>query len=272
MKNSSNLFVLGEAGMAQEKILCILGEGGSKKAIQISGNRALMLPNMNVDPTKDIAERWERMVCEEVKMSEILSRIGLLSPLAKQVSISLTESSKHVIPAYVCETFDSSSLKGCFIVDSKNRKSSTWKQGLHFLFQSEADRWNEENWHRVLDSFLTDVAKICLWNVPAEGDALNFAVVEKPCKSAICQYEIRYYGFDFSSKHGSTVIPDVENKPEILPNIDKAKRLVEAAVNKFIFLEFDQRDDNEMLTELKKKLKEKCVKIALVKIQQLQCL
>lgn len=237
------LYVTDQTGKHQETLLGVLGRGGSKKAIQIAKGRALILPNMDVDPIANIARRWERMVLEEVKMSKILNRLGLLSPLSEQVSVTLTESSENVIPAYMSETFENLSLKGCFIIDTKNSDSSTWKQGEHSLFQSDEERLSEKNWDSVFNSVLTDITKICLYDIPAGGDSLNIAVVKKASDSAVCQYEVRYFGFDFSSKYESLVIPNAENRSSTPPNVHRITRLLNVIIDNIFFCEFGRRYD-----------------------------
>jgi hypothetical protein len=257
------LYVTDETGKHPETLLGVLGRGGSKKAIQVARGRALILPNMDVDPTAHIAGRWERMVLEEVKMSQILNRLGLLSPLSEQVSVTLTESSENVIPAYISESFENLSLKGCFIIDTKNSDSSTWKEGEHSLFQSDEERLSEKNWDSVFDSALTDIAKICLYDIPAGGDSLNIAIVKKSSDSAVCQHEVRYFGFDFSSNHGFLAIPD-EHRPSTSPNMDKATRLLNSIIDNIFFCEFGRRydygDESANLGNLKDRLVQRYIK------------
>jgi len=258
------LYVTDETGKRPEKLLGVLGRGGSKKAIQVARGRALILPNMDVDPTAYIAGRWERMVLEEVKMSKILNRLGLLSPLSEQVSVTLTKSSECVIPAYISETFENLSLKGCFIIDTKNPDSSTWKQEERSLFQSDEERLSEKNWDSVFDSALTDIEKICLYDIPAGGDSVNIAVVKKASDSAVCQHEVRYFGFDFSSKRGFLAIPDAENRSSTAPNIDKATLLLNIIIDNVFFCEFGRRyyygDESANLGNLKDRLVQRYIK------------
>jgi hypothetical protein len=263
-QKGATLYVTDETGKHPETLLGVLGRGGSKKAIQVARGRALILPNMDVDPTAHIAGRWERMVLEEVKMSKILYRLGLLSPLSEQVSVTLTESSENVIPAYISESFENLSLKGCFIIDTKNSDSSTWKRGEHSIFQSDEERLSEKNWDSVFDSALTDIAKICLYDIPAEGDSLNIAIVKKASDSAVCQHEVRYFGFDFSSKQGFLEIPDAENRSSTPANIDKATRLLNSIINYVFFFEFGRRydygDESASLRNLKDRLAQRYTK------------
>lgn len=259
-KTQATLYVTDETGKYPKTLLNILGNGGSKRAFQLEGNRALILPNMDIDRLEDIAKRWERIVLEEVKMSEILTRIGLLSPSSVQVHISLSTSSEKVIPAYICETFESLSLKDCFVIDAKNHKSSTWKREENFLFHSDDDRLKVENWDAVFDTALTDIAKICYYNIPNGIDSLNLAVVKNPKDSSICPHQVRYFGFDFSSKRKALVLPNIENPSPVL-HPSKIRTLLDHIIDKVFTYEFGDRFDygpeHGKLTKLKEQLVER---------------
>ena len=274
-KNKSTLYVTDQTGEHQETLLRILGEGGSKKAIQISEGRALILPNMDVDPIEGVAKRWNRMVLEEVRMSKILHELGLLSPLSKQVGVTFTESSEHVIPAYISETFESLNRKGWYIIDTKIIKNSTWKHGKNFLFQSKEERLNEKNWDLVFDSVLTDIAKICFYDIPVGGDSLNIAIVKKPSDSTVCQHEVRYFGFDFSSKSNPLIIPDIENRPSSSPKskIEDIKWLLDRIIDNIFFFEFGQGYDfgpeTANLIKLKDQLVQRYIKDVVERMDEL---
>ncbi len=204
------IYLTDTSGKHQESLLGELGKGGCKKAIQLANGRALMLPNLEDKYTylSTIAERWDRIVIEEVKMSEILHRIGLLSPSYERVTVSLSDSSQQMIPAYISESFENLSNKGWLIIDQKNKDSSTWKEGKNHLFQTDEERFNESNWDTVVDSLLNDIVKICVNGIPIQEDSSNIAVVKNPSDEATCPYKLRYFGFDFSKKYSLLEIPE----------------------------------------------------------------
>ncbi len=241
-QENSSLYLTDESGKNQENLLDVLGEGGSKKAIQIAKGRALILPNMDVDPIHSIAERWERMVQEEVAMSEILYSIGLLAPLSKRVSISF-ESSEDSIPAYISETFKQlGETKGWFIIDVKNRNSSTWVRGKNFLFSKEEERLNEKNWDSVAQGMIKDVITICKHNIPAKGDSLNIAIVKKPFSAAedlMNEYEVRCFGFDFSDKYKFLQLPEIKNISSV--DRERVKSLISRILDLVFYYEFGNK-------------------------------
>lgn len=185
----------------------ILGLGGSKIAWQLQSGKALLLPNMSMDPQGEMAKRnWEKIVEMEVRVSEFLKKHEMLSPNSKWVHVSVPRKYEDlavpifpIIPAYTSETFESLAERNIFVIDVKNDSSSTWRWKENFLFKSKDERFKIENWDSVLIPILEDIKKIFLYNIPGSIDSDNIAIVKKGND----KYEARYFGFDFSSKSGS---------------------------------------------------------------------
>ena len=194
-------------GVREDTLEKILGLGGSKKAWQLQSGKALLLPNMSMDPQGEMAKRnWEKIVEMEVGVSEFLQKHKMLSPNSKWVHVSVPREYEDlaipifpIIPAYTSETFESLAERNIFVIDVKNDSSSTWKWKENFLFKSKDERFEIENWDSVLIPLLEDIKKIFLYNIPGSIDSDNIAIVKKGNN----KYEARYFGFDFSSKSGS---------------------------------------------------------------------
>lgn len=259
-----------ETGNNQVKVLHTLGSGGAKRIYEIENNQALALPNFSADPIFAIAKRWRRVVSEEVGMSKILNSLGLLSPMSKQINISFSEISND-IPAYISETFENlTSTKNWFIIDFKNWDSSTWKKGGNYLFASKKERFCEENWEYVLDPLLDDIAKICIFDIPITRDSSNMAIVRQKksdSDQAISEYQIRYFGFDFSNKSDSLLYPSIEIKTISSFHKD-IKSLLSTFINQIFLYEFDVKQDcdHDEIKLLKTNLIEKCIEKILVRI------
>lgn len=257
--------------LRKEELLSVLGSGGSKVAIEISDGKALLLPNMNYDSInwRGLIARWKMMLHDEIKMSQLLTKIGLLNPLHQKVSISLSENFHEEIQAYISVNFVY--LKDCFILDTKNFRSCTWKLGKDFLFKSEEDRLIVENWEAVLDTLLTDIAKICVYQIPAVGDSLNLAIVRKSSLSSSYYFEIRYFGFDFSNKYGPIRIPKIEEKPSIVTNYTSPTELLNSILSTLFFYEFgrdyDYGKESEKYLKLQKQLVESYSKIIALRME-----
>lgn len=197
---SCSLFIEDKKQQKEQKLLKSLGNGGSKMAIEIEDGRALMVPNPGPDSITEVTGRWERMVEEEVAASDFLKEIGLLSPLSERVSIKHTNEEDQAISAYVCKSFKQFAEEGCFIIDLKEAKSSTWNAKSPKFFANDEQRLDQKNWDLFYNDFLNDVVKICLYNLPYSGDPFNLAINQEGAKNSL-QYHLRYFGFDFSSKY-----------------------------------------------------------------------
>lgn len=255
---------LGSVNQMLEGSFRVLGFGGTKKAIELPGGRAMLWPNMDDsgDTKHVIAGIWRRIVREEVTMSQLLSKMGILSPCSRLATLSFSPSSsspESAMPVYLSETFENlGNTKGWFIIDKKNPESSTWKRGEHFLFESEKDRLNESNWDSVMDAALTEVAKICKYDIPLYGDAQNMAFVKRPSKFSVSQYEIRYFGFDFSSKFSCLSIPNLGEGPFETSGKEEIIHLhVDYLLDNAFFYEFGNRYYLEEIAQLKNRLVEK---------------
>lgn len=205
------VYVKDAAGRKPEKLEKVLTSGANKTAIQLTQGRVLMVPNAEDVSLEDMGEWWSRVVEEEVAMSELFDSHVLLTPRSKRVEISWgSKDEETTLPAYVCESFEHlAQEKGTFLIDM-NGRGSTWKKGEEFLFASDEARLKETNWDKVFDPMLDDLARICLHDLPAGGETMNVAIVNKnhrphresaeDGKTAEPEYAVRYFGFDFSDK------------------------------------------------------------------------
>lgn len=181
----------------------ILGKGGSKYAIEVQEGRALMLPNTDVDSIALIASRWERMTNEEVAVSNYLKSIGLLSLPHQKIDLILEEEDRsYKIPTYWTESFEQLGVKrGWYIIDQKNSECSTWNKKL---FSNDKERLDPKNWDGIFDQALNDYCKLSAYKISTGGDSCNIALVDNKNSG---KYEVRYFGFDFSSKAQALFVP-----------------------------------------------------------------
>lgn len=180
----------------------VLGCGGSKQAIELDKQRALLIPN----GSRFIANCWKRMVQEEVGMARIFTQLGLLTPVDRRVLLLRSPTSTTgSVPAFISTTFESLAKKGIFPIFLKDNLNSTWKLKEHFLFRTKEERRLEQNWDPLFEPALKDMEKIFAYKLPAFGDAFNIAIV----KNGDDLYEIRYFGFDFAGQAHSLEIPNL---------------------------------------------------------------
>ena len=267
LKDHFYLHVKENDSTSVEELYKVVGEGGSKTAYLICKNRVLLLPNMDVKSPSYIAEHWERMVLEEVKISAMLNSIGLLTPSLRQVQVSFTETSEEFIPAYTAELFENLiSTKNCFILDLKDWQTSTWiTHHDNHLFKTREDRLNEKNWDTALDSLLKDLAKLCFYEIPLPYDCLNLAFIKQPINLAetASEYKVRYFGFDFTSYHYQRSIPTTDTKTDPSEYESSVRRVVRHLLDYLFYYEFgnpyDSGEDKEAII-LEKRLVENYIK------------
>ena len=193
---------------AEKKAITIgkcAGCGGAKRAMEISEDAVLMLPNAGNE-----FNVWRRMVDEEVQISDRLTELGILTVQSKKVDLYLSEDSDQPLPAYICPSFRSLTQKGMYVIDGKNQASSCW-QGIRVstngegdqtfekgksYFKGDEDRYSVESWLPIVKPLLQDIYTLAKNNVLFCGDSLNIVIIENEQG-----YRARYFGFDFSAKH-----------------------------------------------------------------------
>lgn len=189
----------------QEFTISPMGAGGSKRAYRCMGStKALILPNMDCNPLSEIQEGWARVVDKEVRMSETLEKIGLLSLRCKKVQVSTNSDPSQSIPAYVADNFESLAERGIYVIDQKNNSSSTLKKKI---FQKPSDALDKRQWRDILNPLVDDVAKLVIHDIPTGSDSISYALVETESSS----YQLRFLGFDYTTRSGEGRIPEVED-------------------------------------------------------------
>ncbi|GAB4230291.1 MAG: hypothetical protein Tsb0021_08360 [Chlamydiales bacterium] len=190
-----------------------LGKGGSKIALEVSGNRALLLPNIKSKIDSHI-NRWPEMVDEEVYMSKYLEKNGLLCSKLEKVFVlsQVNEEINTRLPALITETFSKLKEQGIHVINLKDFYSD---EDNIFLFKKPDDEkqslsldrnqlYDIDVWkNQILPDLVEDFAKLLRSGVTLYSDSLSIALVENATG-----YSIRYFGFDFSSKHTSLERPN----------------------------------------------------------------
>jgi hypothetical protein len=184
-----------------------LGSGGNKQAIKISNNEVLLIPNndclQHLDSTMSY---WPRLVQEEVGVARIFTRLGLLTPVDRQVMLLPSiHSTSSFVPAYISHTFESLAKKGIFFL-SHTETASTWRRGEDFLIATKEERLQEKNWDPLFEPILEDLSLIFQYQLPAFDDAFHVAIV----KNNLNQFAIRYFAFDFAGRFASLEIPALQ--------------------------------------------------------------
>jgi len=230
-----------DTGLTQVRLNQQLGCGGCKKALEIINQTALILPNMDANNLTTMTEHWNRIVDEEVKFSQILTQVGLLSPGYQKTYLSLSsEENEPCIPTYFSQTFQSLvKSKNLYIIDWKNRNSSTWTFGHHFLFLSDEERLDPKNWDSVINPLVTDIKKLCKYQIPTNSDSLNIAITRQKSNLTQSPYQTRYFGFDFSNKRTPLSIRELNLEEQKI----KYTKTLTFLLDQILFWEFGYRYD-----------------------------
>ncbi len=236
----------------------LLGSGGSKRAYELEDGTALLMPYGGSLSSIASTKKWSEMVDEEILGTRRVKELGLLACNLEKTTVFMTNDSTIGVPAYLTETFNQLSSKGMWIIDQKNPRSSTWNKSL---FRETPDSLDEKKWQKVLNPFLKDIAKLLENNFMLYADNVNMAIVEKSDQSEEVKYEVRYFGFDFSSKYGSLSFQKLssEDISSLVPSI------VADSLSCLIDCEFNS-NCNEQTRNLRQNLKEKCIKQVLSEV------
>lgn len=242
-------------------VLSFLGSGGSKRAYELEEGTALLMPYGGSLSSITSSKKWSEMVDEEIIGATRVKDLGLLACSLEKATVFMTNDSTIGVPAYLTETFSQLSLKGMWIIDQKNPASSTWNRSL---FHETVDSLDERKWEKALNPFLKDIAKLLANNFWLYVDNVNMAVLEKSDQSDGVKYEVRYFGFDFSSKCGQLSFKKLssEEVSSLVPSI------VGDSLSCLMDCEFSGKW-NEQIRSLRQNLREKCITQVLSEFTQL---
>lgn len=206
----------------------VIGAGGTKTAYLIDDKIVVFRPNA-MDGQR-LINIWDRIITDELMMSELLHKIGILNLNFKLCQIKLNQT--LTLQTLCSQSFKSEISNGLYIIDTKNINSSTWpKDNSISFFAVDVDPYNVDNWLKAMESYILDVNTLVKNNLSLCGDSLNFAFAAKGSKyhSGSDQlFEIRIFGFDFTSKYSPLKL---ENKVPTSVTIDyMLRRGGEAAV------------------------------------------
>lgn len=214
--------------------LSSIGHGGSKRFFVVNNKNlditinnksihdlVIALPNTDVDRCfghwfQPHDSKIVPMYKLESDISHKLHEFGLLTSNQTSYVIYLMHEDKGLIPVpcYVADSFHFlATKKNMFVIDTKNLDNKSLKN-CHHIWQSynlnlgiyedglrlrdhNIDRWKSLCLHYIEH----DIPKLYQIWFPTCGDSVNYVVTcenDKPI--------IRFFGFDFSSKHGGSVI------------------------------------------------------------------
>jgi hypothetical protein len=178
-----------------------IGHGGTKTAVLFATDMVVMIPN-SVDGASFLFY-WSRIVNEEIQMSQILSRLKVPCQVLTGCAIKWHD---EMIPAYFSKPFTAYAKQDMFVVDRKCLASTTWPHdGSMSMFATDCENhYDIAVWKHILEPAIVDVEILIHEGLPMAGDAVNLLIVGRKSKlhngDATTPYQVRFFGFDFSSK------------------------------------------------------------------------
>lgn len=194
-----------------------LGCGLHKCAFDIFDDLALILPAFKIPDIKSIQHKnWIKLVTDELEMSEVLTRAGLLHPGHKEVIVHIGNtdtpmSSQDVhesvasFKSYVSKNFKGMEKEGTYVIEGKFFERAI-EDEYRALFVDDIRIFRDPNidindmrcWEPVLQDFIHDIIALHKYNVKLTEDSVNYALVRRKDVSVVTEYTFRYFGFDFS--------------------------------------------------------------------------
>ena len=213
----------------------VLGLGGTKSVYLVDQDTAVFLPNC--EDGQWLIRMWPRIVNEEMAMSQLLQEIGIPT---QKLTKCLVLFNQRALSTYSAPTFSSYIKDGIYVIDAKNIQSIQWPNDQSLsLFPKDTDRYDVKAWMNILSSLIQDIQTLVNNRVYLGSDSLNLVFVAKGSywhSSRDLPYEVRIFGFDFSSK---SWVLDLQNR-QILREGD-IYSMVYRAIELAVYGEMTQR-------------------------------
>lgn len=177
-----------------------IGGGGTKRALAVDNQRVILMPNAKLSELSQIDKQWERIIDDEIYMSNLLLSLDIPALTFERCQVKLPNG--LIFATYMAPSFASYKSQNSYIIDRKERKSSQWDSCGNLLTPS-TDSQDIEAWIRVLQPVIKDINTLVEAGIRLLGDKLNLVFVqrESPWHSKRnSEYEVRIFGFDFAHK------------------------------------------------------------------------
>jgi hypothetical protein len=223
-----------------------VGCGGSKCAYNLTDNLVLVLPSS----IREANSYWPGMIDEEVGMSDLLTRNGLLSPKHKKGQVYKSmEDNDLGIPCFISRSFSSLALEGIYVYDL-NGQDRYFDDKNGIFVTSNQDLRDTVAWDFILKILLMEIPIMYAYELPDSGDSFNLAIIRSDETSLISPYQIRYFGFDFSSKQGADV--NYNRQPRESPSQIQMYiycfDIIRSAIKIILYEEYDARAGKKLIS------------------------
>lgn len=180
-----------------EGVIGRLGGGGTKTAYGLQGtDYAVLVPN-EVDGLQ-LEKVFPRICYEEETMFNYLSTNDI-APSLPVKTCTVTLDNGKTLPALYAPCFESFMEAGAYVLDSKEPYSCCWNPRLCM----NPTFYDVDSWVPIFEPLIQDLKRLVGAGIVPLGDCLNFVITTPASKYHVnpaVPYQVRFFGFDFSSK------------------------------------------------------------------------
>jgi hypothetical protein len=226
-----------------------IGGGGTKTAYQLVNTyNVILLPN-DLDGQK-LINQFDRIRKEELVMHQYLSSKSIPSLEIQLCDVYFNDTTRQGI---YCPSFETYAKNGSYIIDSKNMYLSFWNKETIFN-----ENFNDfKSWIPIIKPLYDDFVVLLENGIMPYGDNFNLMITQKNSEyhNSESKYALRFFGFDFTSKHYINKTVEKINNGIELENIKSdslIKNLLEEAMDNLFYTIIENINDD--MLEFQKRL------------------
>ncbi|MFN4175201.1 MAG: hypothetical protein ACK4HV_08885, partial [Parachlamydiaceae bacterium] len=204
-----------------------------------------------VIPTDTHEYKWLDNIEAEMALASYLSKNGLFTLPIKKETILFKELK---LPAYSYPPLRRLEQEGCYLIDLRQDKNSSWKLQKKSLFLNPTDKYFEGKWLLALAPLVQDIARLLVLGMPLDLKNLCLAIV-KTDKGFI----VRYLAIDLFA-HPKEIIESISDINPLTWN-EPVKIALETIIKALIGCEFQTFGLKENQIALMQKLVENFISV-----------
>ena len=174
-----------------------VGGGGTKTAYALSSSHYVVLLPNEVDGVA-LERAFPRICYEEQTFYNYLSE-NSLAPCLPVKECTVDTGSKS-LPGLYAPSFYSYADRGEHVIDSKDVYKCTWSSSIMCI---NPNFFEPDSWLPIFAPLVQDLKRLAAAGIVPLGDCLNFLITSTGSEHHVdpaVPYQVRFFGFDFSSK------------------------------------------------------------------------
>ena len=175
-----------------------IGDGGTKTIYPVEEDLVVFAPN-SVDG-RQLVNMWPRIVAEELRMSQIITDLGIPTLTMKKCGLRWGASQLDTL---CCESFASFKKDSMYVFDNKSTYSCQWPLDIGPVPTSEDDEAHIKSWMAFFTPLLNDLKTLQKAGIALGGDTTNMIFCRKGSRwhsGSDIDLEARLFLFDYASK------------------------------------------------------------------------